>query len=663
MNKSISLRLAMTNIKNNRKFYLPYFLASVGIVAMFYIICFLAASPGVAAMSDSLSIIMGLGVFVMGLFSFIFLFYTNSFLMKRRKKEIGLYNILGMEKKHIGKILAIENTAVSLCSIAAGLACGILFSKLIYLFLSWAFGTKPPFGIEISPEAVLITLVLFGILFVMTMISNQMSIHLAKPIELLYGGNTGEKEPKIKWLLTMLGVVFLGAGYYIAITTESPLTALLWFFVAVVLVILGTYCLFIAGSIAVLKALKKNKKFYYKPANFTAVSGLIYRMKQNAVGLANICILSTMVLVMVSGTVSLYAGMQDIINNLIPGDVNVTVSYDRTDLDRDKIESIFEETAAENGLKISKVESWQSLSFVTEKSGTRYELSANDAENGSGTMFVVVSAAEYERITGKKLRLAKDQTAVYSEGETLPERFSLGNMSFRMKKQVDQFFLNEGEMEYMRSAFDIGIHYLVVSDDQVLQEIYQEQKAIYGDAASDIQCCFAADLTGPDQQRIDCAYRIFERVSDQGLDGSIEIESRQETAYQYRGLTGGFLFLGIFLGIVFTFAAALIIYYKQISEGYYDKDKFEIMQKVGMSKIEVKKTIRKQVLMVFFAPLIMAGIHVIAAFRMISQLLLVFGMTNVPLFALCTVVTFLVFAVIYAVVYAVTAREYYKIVG
>ncbi len=277
-------------------------------------------------MSAALAMIMSFGVVVMGIFAFIFLFYTNSFLLKRRKKEIGLYNILGMEKKHIGKILIIENVVISLSSIILGLLCGILFSKLVHLFLSWVFGVEPPFGIEISWFAVIITLALFGVLFVLTMIANLMSIHLAKPIELLYGGNVGEKEPRTKWLLAIIGIICLGIGYYIAITTESPLTAIMLFFVAVVLVIVGTYCLFTAGSVAILKTLKKNRKFYYKPGNFTAVSGLIYRMKQNAVGLANICILSTMVLVMVSGTVSLYAGMNDVLDGRYAGDVVVSVT-------------------------------------------------------------------------------------------------------------------------------------------------------------------------------------------------------------------------------------------------------------------------------------------------------------------------------------------------
>ncbi len=666
MNRSFSLRLAMTNIKNNRKFYLPYFLASVGIIAMFYIICFLSASPGVARMSESLTVIMTLGVLVMGIFSFIFLFYTNSFLMKRRKKEIGIYNILGMEKKHIGKILAIEHSAVSLLSILAGLGCGILFSKLIYLFLSWAFGTEPPFGIEISPKAIFITLVLFGVLFFLTMFSNQMSIHLAKPIELLYAGNAGEKEPKTKWFLAAAGILCLAAGYYIAIATESPLTALLWFFVAVVLVIAGTYCLFTAGSIAVLKALKRNKRFYYKPANFTAVSGLIYRMKQNAVGLANICILSTMVLVMVSGTVSLYAGMQDIINNLIPGDISITVDSDETEIDRAQVAGLFEEAASEDSLEISQVESCRYLSFVAGKEGNRYVMNANNAETDEGNLFVIVSAEEYTHLTGKNLRLEKNQVAALSEGEDLPERFKLGNMDFEVKVKPGSFFPDAGEMNYMRSAYDVSLYYLVVADDQILEQLYQTQKQEYGEMASNIRTLFAADLSGSEQQKMDCAYHVFEKMADAQIGGpqaSIGVQSRQQTEYQYRGLTGGFLFLGIFLGVVFTFAAALIIYYKQISEGYYDRSKFDIMQKVGMSKAEVKKTIKKQVLMVFFVPLVMAGIHVLAAFRMISRLLLVFGMTNVGLFAVCTVITFFGFAVIYAIVYMVTAREYYKIVG
>ena len=660
MSRFFSLRLALNNIKNNRKFYLPYTLAAVGIIAMFYIICYLAMNPGVSEMSSSLSVIMGFGVFVMALFSFIFLFYTNSFLMKRRKKEIGLYNILGMEKRHIGKILMIESLMISLTSIVFGLFCGVLFSKLVYLILSWVFGTQPPFGIDIIPGALVYTAVLFGVLFALTTVSNQMSIHLAKPIELLYGGNVGEKEPKSRGILAVFGFICLAAGYAIAITTESPLTAITLFFVAVVLVIVGTYCLFTAGSVAILKALRKNKKFYYKPGNFTAVSGLLYRMKQNAVGLANICILSTMVLVMISGTVSLYAGMGDSIDKQVPRDVSLSFTTEDAKLDQKKVEQFITDRAKQDGLKVTETDCMEYLAFMTVVHGSSFQFEQGDTANlKAGNMFIVFTAEQYERLTGEKLQLEKGEAAAYSRGY-LPEKFTIGDTGFTLKKTLERFTSIQ--------AIDADMtdhHYLVVSDDSVLMDLYRQQRAYYGDNASGIEYRFDIAITGTDQQKIDYSDHLEDDI---GASGAFDFlimwtDTRVETTESYYGLVGGFLFLGIFLGIVFTFAAALIIYYKQISEGYYDKGKFEIMQKVGMSKQEVKQVIRKQVLMVFFAPLIMAGIHVLAAFRMITKLLLVFGMTNTPLFAFCTLCTFLLFAVIYALVYVITAREYYKIVG
>lgn len=662
MGRFFSLKLAGNNIKNNRKFYLPYFLASVGIIAMFYIICFLATSEDIAAMSATLGAIMGIGVFVIGFFAVIFLFYINSFLMKRRKKEIGLYNILGMEKRHIGKILMIENLLVAFTAIIVGLFSGILFSKLIHLFLTWVFGEKPPFGIAISGQAMVITLVLFGVLFFLTMMVSQMSIRLAKPIELLRGGEVGEREPKTKGLLAAAGALCLGAGYYIAITTESPLTAITLFFVAVILVIIGTYCLFTAGSIAVLKALKKNKKFYYKPANFTAVSGLIYRMKQNAVGLASICILSTMVLVMVSGTVSLYAGMNDVIDNIIPGDAAVMViEQEEEPLDKEALSALAEETAEKMDLKVTGMKGTEYLTFVTARDGDAFALTAgNYANMDTGSIFDVITAEEYQRQTGKSIALAKDEAAVYTRGAALPDTFTIGDIALRVKERPDRF-LTLGDSE----SYMMDIHYLVVADDDVLQALYAQQKEAYGANASNIQYDLSIELDNKGEKSRDYTTALMDELHNRDLGGyeSLYAQSRYEISEGYHGLVGGFLFLGIFLGIVFTFAAALIIYYKQISEGYYDKDKFEIMQKVGMSKAEVKGTIRRQVLMVFFLPLIMAGIHILAAFKMITRLLLIFSMYNVPLFALCTLGTFLVFAVIYALVYAVTAREYYKIVG
>lgn len=667
MGKNFSLKLALNNIRNHRKFYLPYFLASVGIIAMFYIICFLAMSRDIAKLSANLSFIMGLGVFVMAVFAFIFLFYTNSFLMKRRKKEIGLYNILGMEKRHIGRILIIENVIVSGTSIAAGLLCGILFSKLVHLFLTWVFGAEPPFGIAVSVSAMGYTFALFGILFVLTTVSNQMSIRLAKPIELLYGGNVGEKEPKSKWLLAIIGFICLGSGYFIAITTESPLDALMLFFVAVILVIIGTYCLFTAGSIAILKTLRKNRKFYYKPGNFTAVSGLIYRMKQNAAGLANICILSTMVLVMVSGTVSLYFGMQDMVKVIAPGDVNGTIRTDMVqELNTDKIEAEAEVQAEKAGIKIEEMSCYKHLTVVLVEREGKFVFEKASANNDTGMLHVAAFLTEedYTALTGEKLNLSGGEIAVNSRKAQLPEDVKIGSSSFKVKKNLDEFL----EIPDVNTAVE-NAHYVVVADNGVLEDLYEQQLFTYEENASSMGYQYMIDTNGTEKQNADFAAALEDALLTQPEKmGSFEFlmitfDSREELAEPVMGFVGGFLFLGVFLGIVFTFAAALIIYYKQISEGYYDKEKFEIMQKVGMSKSEVRRSIRRQVLLIFFVPLIMAGIHILAAFKMITKLLLVFSMTNVPLFALCTLGTFLVFAVIYALVYMVTAREYYKIVG
>lgn len=437
------------------------------------------------------------------------------------------------------------------------------------------------------------------------------------------------------------------------------------FFVAVVLVIIGTYCLFTAGSVAILKTLKKNHKFYYKPGNFTAVSGLIYRMKQNAVGLANICILSTMVLVMVSGTVSLYAGMNDVLDGRYAGDVIASVTpHDGqriTSEDRQLVGDTMKKICREEGRKIVKYYDHEALIFSVQKKDDGFQVDS-DIERVESVDQVanlaILTADEYERISGEKVTLKKDEVAVHSYGDELAEDFSINQMKFQVKERLDKFVMEDLAI-YMTEAY-----YLVVADDQVLNQINDMQAKAYGGNGSQINTEFVLDMDGTNEEKIACYNKMQDALYDLRFPFEMmRIDSKQEGSKDFTGLVGGFLFLGIFLGIVFTFAAALIIYYKQISEGYYDKDKFEIMQKVGMSKSEVKKTIRKQVLMVFFVPLVMAGIHILAAFQMITRLLQVFMMYNVTLFALCTLGTFVVFAVIYAIVYAVTAREYYKIVG
>lgn len=485
MNKIYS-RLAFTNIKNNKTLYMPYIISGMVMIAMFYVMMFLDNSKGLSKVpgADALASIMGLGCGTIAVFSYIFLFYTNSFIIKRRKKEVGIYNILGMEKRHIARVLIIETLTIALAAIVSGIIAGILFSKLMIMFLYRIINIKAQIDFAVSNGAVVNTILIFGVLYFLTLIYNLMQVKLANPIELLRGGNVGEKEPKSKWLIAIIGLGCLAGGYYIAITTKSPLQVLSLFFVAVLLVIVGTYLLFISGSIVILKALRKNKKFYYNKKHFAAVSGMIYRMKQNAGGLASICVLSTMVLVVVSTTVSMYAGMEGELKQRYPSDISVYSWYKH-----------FEENS--------------------------------------------------------------------------------------VKSDVSGFYE----------------------------------------------------------------------------------ESRDANREQIYVLYGGLFFIGIFLGTMFLMVTVMIIFYKQISEGYDDKARYEIMEKVGMSNDEVKKSITSQVRMVFFLPIILAACHLAAAFPLLRRLLVMFNLTDVKLIVICMVATLLVFMVIYYIVFKITSRAYYRIVG
>ena len=563
MNKAVLYpRLALQNIGRSKRFYLPYIFTCIGSVAMFYVLCFLQENS--AAWTGNSGAILGslliFGIAVVGIFCTVVLFYTNSFLMKRRQKELGLYNILGMGKGNISAVLFLETLYVAFISLILGLLLGFLLSKLALYLLFTLAGFKANTPVNFSFSAVFISLCVFGGIFLLILISNFVRLRLSKPVELLRGGNVGEKEPKSRWLLAILGAITLGIGYYIAISTESPLKAIALFFVAVLLVIAGTYLLFTAGSIAILKKLKGNKSYYYRTKNFIPVSGMIYRMKQNAVGLANICILSTMVLVMVSGTVSLYAGTNDALRTQYPSEISVIVGNP----------------------------------------------------------------------TGKAAELVKDA--------------------------VD------------KAVADMG---LTATDF-----VFEQPKDLLAEQGSNSSSdnstwYYGFELDGTAQEKIDCHAAVSEAVSqldaaslepDSGFDYAYS-RGREENRQMFNLMTGGFLFLGLFLGLVFLMATVLIIYYKQLSEGYEDKERFKIMQKVGLSKAEIKKSIHSQILVVFFLPLTMAVVHIAFAFKMITKLLLVFSLTNTLLFAICTVVTVGIFGLIYGLVYMLTAKTYYKIVS
>ncbi len=662
-------RLAFGNLKKNGRLYLPYILAAVGIGAMYYIMVALTGDEGIEKMpgAGDLKMIMGLGCGVILIFAVIFLFYTNSFLMKRRKKEFGLFHILGMEKKHIGRMMFWETCMVGLISIAGGLAGGILLYKLVVLVLLRITGLEVPFGFTVSKAGIANVAVCFAAVFGMTLVYNLFQVQKANAIELLHSASQGEREPRTRWILAILGILALGLGYGIAIVTENPVEALLLFFVAVILVVIGTYFLFTAASIAVLKIMRKNKKYFYRTKHFISVSGMIYRMKQNAVGLANICILSTMVLVMVSGTVALYAGVDDIINNRYPKDISFTGYGNMSEEEKASLKGMFQQAAEETGLAVEDSVEYTALSISAWKSGENMQIQKPGTITPEGKLVILelITLEEYNRLSGQQQELAEDEILVsVRQGAEGDAAYCINGRNFRIKE-----YLKDLALEGLDSNVVYDGYFLVVRDTQVMEELNEMQREVYGDVASTADYCVYADLSGTEEQIKECAGRMDElieaynqqRAEEEHL--SVRLNVREEQRDGFMIFCGGFLFLGIFLGFVFLMATVLIIYYKQISEGYEDKERFEIMQKVGMSPREVKAAIHSQILKVFFLPLVMACVHLTMAFPMMNRLLLMFNMKNPGLFAVCTVSVVGVFAVIYGIVFGITARAYYRIVG
>ena len=659
-------KLTVTNIKKNGKFYFPYMLTCVGTIAMFYIMCSITFNDGLNSIphNDSLKIILHLGCTVIGLFSVIFLLYTNSFLMKRRKKEFGLFNILGMEKRHISKIMTYETLIISFISVLLGITVGILFGKLIMMALFKFLSFKVSINSSISSKGLIISVILFSAIFLLTLLTNLAKMHLSNPIELLRGGNTGEKEPKTKIILAILGFACVGTGYYIAIVTKSPLQALTLFFLAVVLVIIGTYCLFTAGSIAVLKLMRKNKKYYYKTSHFISVSGMLYRMKQNAVGLANICILSTMVLVMISTTVCLYIGVDDGLVKRYPTDISIEKYYTGEFKENDEqiILDIKKELDLLGKNKYHDFKDYRYLSFTAVLSDSGLNMDSDNfsvfqqADSKSLQSFFVITADDYERMTGKHVSLTGNNIITKTNKEVFKKSISFLGHEYIVQDTFSDELINDEALSMFSS-----ITYIVVADNNTINEIYNIQHEAYGKNASDITYYAEFNCDGSREQKLDY-FRIVQSSLNTDKYARINLLSREDVRKEFYNLYGGLLFLGAFLGILFIMATVLIIYYKQISEGYDDKDRYNVMQKVGMNKDEVKQTIRSQVITVFFLPLITAAIHVIAAFPMIERLIALFNLTNTSLFMLCTAITVAVFAVIYGIVYSLTAKVYYKIV-
>lgn len=615
---------------------------------MYYIIDALAGNDSIEITNVITVLRMGCGVMVV--FSVIFLFYTNSFLIKRRKKEIAVYNILGMGKGHIGKMLTVETLIVGGISIAGGIAGGMAFGKLMHLLLIRIIHYDVGMEFHISVQSVSDTVILFAFIFFLTWFYNLFQIRLANPIELLRGGSAGEKEPKTKVILALIGVVTMAAGYYLAVSTKNPLEAINTFFVAVILVIIGTYALFLAGSIALLKLLRKQKKFYYKPNHFVSVSGMIYRMKQNAVGLASICILSTIVLVMISSTVSLYVGMDDVMAHQYPNDYQMTL-YEASQEKIDKANKLIEEELDRGGLKKEgETACHYGTAVLISQGGNKFTTSENGTYSPRDlTELYVIPQEDYQKLENTSTSLKENEVIIYTTAENYGrDSIQIDGRKFQVTEELDDFVLEEKNQSRVAPGM-----YMIVANDEVAMQLDSLKSGLRYD--------IDFDMTGSDEEKAVVEEKIADRITEE-LPGTY-FTSRQAGTESFFGFYGCLFFIGMYLGFMFLVATVLIIYYKQISEGLDDRERYVIMQKVGMDKREIRRAIRSQILIVFFLPLLFSILHIMVAFNVITKLLGIFGLFNTGLFVLCTVATVLIFAVFYIIVFAITAREYYKIVN
>lgn len=667
-------KMAWTGIRQNKKLYAPYILTCIGMVMMFYIQSFLTASPVLKTMrgGDTMQSILSLGCGVIGTFALIFLFYTNSFLIRRRKKEFGLYNILGMGKWNLARILLWETLMIAGIALGIGLFLGILLSKLAELGMVRILSGAPTFSFSISLGTIAQTLILFAVIFVLILLNTLRQIHLSNPIELLHSENTGEKPPKANWLLALIGVIMLGGAYYLAVSIDDPVLALVWFFVAVLMVIVATYLLFVAGSVAFCRVLQKNKRYYYKTNHFVSVSSMVYRMKRNGAGLASICILCTMVLVMLSSTVCLYIGTEESLRARYPRHINLdTMVSDMALLDGEQTEQVREicrQVTSENGQTPENVLDYRVAPLAAYIQGDHAQIDTAleyySSFSGIWQLFIV-PLEDYNRLMGQNETLNPGEALIYTtKMQTYPhDTITVGEAApLNIRKTVSHFENNGVDTMQIFPSM-----YLFVPDFDTYLEPLINRKTEEGNQVIDLHWIYGFDLDCEDDKQIQIQNQIASQMTFGGLAEDRFFSTRCEGVAKERssfyGMNGGLFFLGILLGVVFIFAAVLIMYYKQVSEGYEDQSRFAIMQKVGMTKKEIRKSINSQILTVFFLPLLMAGVHLAFAFPLIYKLLLLMGLFNKTLLILVTVGCYLLFALFYVLVYRITSRSYYSIVS
>ena len=660
-------KLAVNGIRKNARLYVPYLLTCAGMVMMFYIVSYLQDTPVLAGIrgGEEMQAMLSLGSGVMGVFGAIFLLYTNSFLIRRRKREFGLYNMLGMGKGNIARVLFWEALLVLAGTMAIGLAAGVAISKLAELLLLNIMHGNVTFNFTVSPRAMLLTAAVFCVIHVLLLIKALLQIRTASAVNLLRSESAGEKPPRANWVLAILGLILLAVAYYLAVTIKQPLSAMAMFFVAVILVILATYLLFIAGSVAICRMLQKNRRYYYKARHFVSVSSMAYRMKRNGAGLASICILSIMVLVTVSSTTGLYFGSEDSLRSRYPRDITLIAKAEDvsmlSDEKRDAARELVDAYVAEHDATAHNFRDFRVVSVTgAMKDGA---ITTDPQEAGmhitDSTIYQVnfLPLPDYNRICGTNETLADDEALIsLKRGDYGWDSISVDSKVAYRTRKAPVVFQESG----MAAVDVVDTIYVAVNDLQGLQPLLQ------GDNRFSQQWEYGFDSALSDEDQCEMTHQMDVELSD-GLHRLgmkyVYLEGMAENRYDFYGTYGGFFFLGILLSIVFLFAAVLIIYYKQISEGYEDQKRFEIMQKVGMTRKNIRKSINSQLLTVFFLPLVGAGVHLAFAFPMIRRMLILFNLTNTRLLVETTGITFLAFALIYTLVYRKTSNAYYAIVS
>ena len=640
----LSAKLALSNLRRNKRTTIPFMLTSALCTLMLYLVISLENS---AVVSESfggaqMQMMLGFGELVIVLFTVIFLFYTNSFLMKQRKREFGLFNILGLAKKDIAMVLFVELLICWGVSLVAGIGLGMILDKGMYLLIGRLMNIDLPLEFGISGVAVVQTVLYTGAVYVLLVVYGFFMVNVSSPIELLHAQAEGEKEPKNRWLLALGGLLCLGAGYGLALWVQNPMDAFVLFFLAVILVIVGTYLLFSAGSIALLNMLQKNRHFYYQTSHFISVSGMKYRMKANAASLANICILSTMVLVALSTTICLVMGMDQSVETAYPRETTLSIYSQDGNYLQD-----FDQALAQSGVQATDVMAYTLFDIPGTVSG---DTVSNLGEYGKPDMrlFEFIPVGQYNNAEGTDYTLEPGQVLINPGSDSWGSSLTIGDRTWSVAGTVDGFPPSGLGINMM------GNPMLVVLPDEAdiawLQTLVPEEQR-------NVTNIFA--FNSPDPNRDAGVLKdAFEQITGARPFG----DTRQNFALSLQSMYGSFLFVGIFVSILFVMASVLIMYYKQISEGFEDQKRFDIMTRVGLDNRQIRKTIHFQVLAVFFLPLAMAGIHVAFAFPMISKMLALLGMGDITLFMITCLIVFAIFAILYVIVYGLTSRTYYQLV-